>query len=58
MVNVFKYLAFSLCLVTLAAGQEQHAFVDQGKEISENHLAELKRKWSDEVYKSCCTGLI
>ncbi|KFY97912.1 hypothetical protein V498_01799 [Pseudogymnoascus sp. VKM F-4517 (FW-2822)] len=48
MVNVVKYLAFSLCLVTLTAGHEQHAFVDQGQQISEDHLAELKRKWNDE----------
>ncbi|OBT62319.1 hypothetical protein VE03_09067 [Pseudogymnoascus sp. 23342-1-I1] len=46
--KVVRYLALSLCLVTLTAGHEQHAFVDQGQQISEDHLAELKRKWNDE----------
>lgn len=58
MVNVVKYLAFSLCLGTLTAGHEQHAFVDQGQQISEDHLAELKRKWNDEVYKSLLYWII
>lgn len=47
--KVVRYLTLSLCLVTLTAGHEQHAFADQGQQISEERLAELKRKWNDEV---------
>ncbi|KFZ00341.1 hypothetical protein V500_01084 [Pseudogymnoascus sp. VKM F-4518 (FW-2643)] len=46
--KVVRYLTLSLCLATLTAGHEQHAFVDQGQQISEDRLAELKRKWNDE----------
>ena len=47
--KVVRYLTLSLCLATLTAGHEQHVFVDQRQQISEDRLAELKRKWNDEV---------
>lgn len=47
--KVVTYLALSFYLVTLTAGHEQHAFVDQGQPVSEDRLAELERKWNDEV---------
>lgn len=56
--KVVRYLTLSLCLVTLTAGHEQHAFVDHGQQISEDRLAELKRKWNDEVQKSLLYWII
>jgi hypothetical protein len=47
--KVARYLTLSLCLVSAAVGHEQHAFADQGQQISEDRLAELQRKWNDEV---------
>jgi hypothetical protein len=49
--KVVRCLALGLCLATLTAGHGQHAFVDQEQEISEDRLAELQRKWNDEVNK-------
>jgi hypothetical protein len=56
--KVARYLALSLCLVTLTAGHEQHAFGDQQQEISEDRLADLQRKWNDEVNKSLLSWII